>query len=157
MKWSVDVELIEEPERAAVERPQHRPSVWRTRVGWSVAVLVAAFLGHYLGAESPPTAGSANAETASEASQDVETRLGIFETSQGLLVSLDDSILGTPATEGAKTIREASELWAADITSNLSEAERELLRDPPGPLAITADARTGRYISVTISDTSADD
>jgi hypothetical protein len=72
-----------------------------------------------------------------------------IETSQGLSVALDDPVLASPVTEGATTLREAAELWAADLTAGLTAEEVALMQDhDETELTYTIDAATGRVTSV---------
>ncbi len=79
---------------------------------------------------------------------------GLVVTSSGVRVGLDREILTDPATQGARSMREAAELWAEYLTAPLSEAEKQLLREQAdaGTLGIKVDADTGQFVAVRLRE-----
>lgn len=75
---------------------------------------------------------------------------GLVVTSSGVRVGLDREILTDPATQGARSMQEAAELWADYLTAPLSDAEKQLLREQAdaGTLGIKVDTDTGQFIAV---------
>ncbi len=75
---------------------------------------------------------------------------GLLVTSSGVRVGLDQAILSNPATDGARSLRDAADRWASHLTSRLTEHEKQLLREQAdsGALEIKVDAETGQFLDV---------